>query len=106
MVVQEAAEMMCHLWLKGLMVYIVNDGRKIVACRSGNNNVLSACIDMSLSFCFGGVEAGALQNYVNTDLAPRKLCCVCFRVDLDLFAINGDGILACFNTVSASAYLP
>ena len=95
MVVQEAAEMMCIIVGQGLMVYIVNDGRQIVACRSGNNNVLSACIDMSLSFCLGGVEAGALQNYVNTDFSPRKLCSVSLCINLDLFSVNGDGIFTC-----------
>ena len=55
---------------------------------------------MSLSLSLRGVEAGALQNYVNTDLAPRKLCCVSLSVDLDLFAINDDGIFACFNLIS------
>ena len=74
------------------MVYIVNDCRKIISCRSGDDNVLSTSIDMSLCFCFGCVETCALKNNVYTDLAPRKLCCVCFRVDLDLFAINCDGI--------------
>ena len=74
------------------MVYIVNDGRQIVASRSGNNNLLSACIDMSLCLCLGGVEAGTLQNYINTNLSPGKLCCVCFCIDFDLFAINSDGV--------------
>ena len=85
------------------MVYIVNDGRQIVACRSRNNNVLSACIDMSLSLSLRGVETSALQNNVNTDFAPRKLCCVSLSVDLDLFAINDDGIFACFNLISQCA---
>ena len=76
MVVQEAAEMILSSAVRVFMVYVVNDGRQVVASRSGNNNFLSACIDMSLCFCFGGVESGTLQNYINTDLSPRKLCCV------------------------------
>ena len=40
LVVQEAAEMMCVIFaLTGLLVYAVNDGRKIVACRSGDNQL-------------------------------------------------------------------
>ena len=54
------------------MVYIVNDGRKIVSGRSGNDNVLSAGIDMCLSFCFGGIESGTFQNYVYTDFSPKE----------------------------------
>ena len=86
------------------MVYVVNDGRKVVASRSGNNNFLSACIDMSLCFCFGGVESGTLQNYVYTNLAPRKLCSVCFCVDFDLFAINSDRILTSLYSVSQCVF--
>ena len=76
------------------MVYIVNDGRKIASGRCGNDNVLSAGIDMSLCFCFGGVESGTFQNYVYSDLSPRKLCSVSFCINLDFFSINSDGIFA------------
>ena len=38
------------LSLQCLMVYIVNDCRKVVTCRSGNNNFSSAGIDVCLSF--------------------------------------------------------
>ena len=82
------------------MVYIVNDGRKVVTSRSGNNNFLSACIDMSLCFCFGGVESGTLQNYINTNLSPRKLCCVCFCINFDLFSINSDRVLTSGYSIS------
>ena len=33
------------------MVYIVYDSRKVIACRCGDNDFLSACIDMCLCFC-------------------------------------------------------
>ena len=62
--------------------------------------MFSARIDMSLSLRFGSVEAGALQNYVNTDLAPGQLCCVSLRIDLDFLAINSDRIFASRNLVS------
>ena len=31
------------------MIYIINDCRKVISCRSGDDNFLSARIDMSLS---------------------------------------------------------
>ena len=76
------------------MVYIVNDGRKIITSRSGDNNFTSTSVDMSLCFCFGCIESGALQNYVYTKLAPRTIVSIRESVDLDLFTINSDGILA------------
>ena len=79
---------------KGLLINAENDGRKIVACRSGNNNLLSAGIDMSLALFLRAVEAGALQNYVNTDFAPRKILSVLLGINLKNLAIYSDG--ACF----------
>ena len=55
---------------QSLMVYIVNDSLQIVSGRSGDDNVLSAGIDVSLCLCLGGIEACTLQNYVNADLSP------------------------------------
>ena len=56
--------------------------------------VLSASVDVSLCFCFGCVEAGALKNNVYTEFSPRAaLSASANRVDLDLFAINSDRIL-------------
>src|SRR5699024_8943195 len=85
---------------KVLVVYIVNDCRKVVSSRSGDNNFLSTCIDVSLCFCFGCVESCTLQNNVNADFSPRKLCCVSHCVDFDLFSVNNDGILSSLNFVS------
>ena len=82
------------------MIYIVNDRRKVISCRSGNDDFLSACVNVRLSFCLGCVESCTLQNYVNTDLAPRKLFSISLRVNLDLFSANNDGILSCLNLVS------
>ena len=84
------------------MVYIVNDCLKVVSSRSGNNYVLSTCIDMSLSFVFGCVETCALKNYVYTDLSPRKLCSVSLSIDFDLFSVNNDRILCCLYLISLS----
>mgnify|MGYP007055188791 CR=1 FL=1 len=82
------------------MVYVVNDGLQIVSCRSGNDNVFCAGIDVSLCFSFGGVESGTLQNYIYADLSPGKLSCVGHCIDFDLFSVNSDGILACCNGIS------
>ena len=87
------------LLAQGLMVYIVNDGGKIISCRCGNNNVLRARVDMSLRLCLRGIEAGALKNNVYAQLAPRKLRGVGLRVNLDLFSVNRNGILAVGNRV-------
>ena len=52
---------------------------------------------MSLSLGLAGVEAGALQHHVHTDLAPRQLGSVGLGIDGDLLAdviIAGlDGVL-------------
>ena len=45
---------------------------------------------MSLSFSLAGIEACALENYVDTQFAPRQLSCVRLSVDSDLLAVNGD----------------
>ena len=73
MVVQDAAEMILSSAVQGLLVNAVNDGLEVVACRSGDNDLLSACVDVSLGLVLGAVEACALENNVNADLAPRKI---------------------------------
>ena len=79
------------LFCKSLMVYIVNDCLKVVSSRSGNDNVFSTCIDMSLSFVFGCIESSTLKNYVYTDLSPWKLSSVSFCINFDFFSITVDG---------------
>ena len=49
---------------------------------------------MSLSLSLGGVETGALQNNVNTQLAPGQLGSVGLCVDGDLLAIDNNVVLA------------
>ena len=72
------------------MVNIVYDSRKIVSCRSRNDYVLSAGIDMSLSLVLACVETCALKNNINTELSPRKVLSICLFVDSDLLAVNRD----------------
>ena len=45
---------------------------------------------MSLSFCLAGIETGALQYYIDTQLTPRQLSCVRLSVDSDLLAVHSD----------------
>ena len=73
LVVQDAAEIILSSFVRAFMVYIVNDGRKVITSRCGNDNVLSASIDMSLSFSFGGVETGTLKNNVLRRSRPTEV---------------------------------
>ena len=47
---------------------------------------------MSLRFRLRGVEAGALENNIDTKLAPRAVHSVFFSIDLEGLAVNGDGV--------------
>ena len=84
---------------QGLLVDRVDNGLQVVAGRSRDNDLLSASSDVSHALLFAGVEAGALQNNVNADLAPRAILSVLNGVDLDLLAIDDDGILGSFDGV-------
>ena len=58
---------------QGLLVDVVDDGGQVVAGRSGDNDLAGASVDVSLSLGLAGVEAGALQNNVNAQLAPGQI---------------------------------
>ncbi len=75
------------------MVGVVNDGLQIVSCRSGDDDLLCASVDMSLSFCLGGIETGALQNNIDIKFFPRKVMSICLFVDLDLGSVYDDGMI-------------
>ncbi len=76
MVVQEAAEMIWSSVGKRLVVYVVNDCLEVVARGSGDNDLLSACVDVSLRLILRGVEAGAFKNNVYVELAPGQVVSV------------------------------
>ena len=76
---------------EGLVVGVINDGREVIASRSGNNDLLCAGLDVSGSLCLGGIETCALENHVNFQFAPREFCSVGFCIDGDLLAVNDDG---------------
>ena len=84
------------------MVDVVHDGGQIAAGRSGDDDLLGASVDVGLSLSLAGVEAGALENDVDVEVAPRQVVGVGLLVDLDLLAVNGDGILASNDLVIAS----
>ena len=85
-----------------LVVDVVHDGGQIAAGRSGDDDLLGASVDVGLSLSLAGVEAGALENDVDVEVAPRQVVGVGLLVDLDLLAVNGDGILASNDLVIAS----
>ena len=58
--------------------------------------MLCTCIDVCHGFLFGCVESGALQNYVDIKLFPRKICSVLLGIDGDLLAVYDDCVVCCF----------
>ena len=55
------------------MVDVVHDGGQIAAGRSGDDDLLGASVDVGLSLSLAGVEAGALENDVDVEVAPRQV---------------------------------
>ncbi len=49
---------------------------------------------MSLALSLGAIEACALENYVNAQLAPGQLGSVSLCIDGDLFTVNDNGVFA------------
>ena len=84
------------------MVHVVDDRGEVVARRSGDDDLLGASVDVGLSLLLAGVEAGALEDDVNAELAPREVVSVGLLVDGDLLAVDGDGVLAGLDLVVAS----
>ena len=81
------------------MVYIVNDSRQIVTCRSRDNNLLSTSCQVSRSLLLRCVETCALQNNVYIQLTPRELSSVRNSIDSDLLTINYDEVLTSLYSV-------
>src|SRR5699024_855091 len=90
---------------QGLLVDGVDDGLQVIAGRSGDDDLLGASIDVSHALVLAGVEAGALQNDVNVQLAPGAILGVLNGVDLDLLAVDDDGVLGGRNGVLVLADL-
>jgi len=90
---------------QGLLVDGEDDGLQVVACGSRNNDLLCASLNVSHALLLAGVEAGALQNDINVQFAPRSILCVLNSIDLDLLAVDDDGILGSLDSVLAFADL-
>ncbi len=73
------------------MVGVVDDGGEVIACRSGDDDLLCAGLDVCGSLCLGGVETCALENNVYLQLAPGEFCRVGFCIDGDFLTVNDDG---------------
>ena len=84
---------------EGLFIDIENDGLQVIACRSGDNNLLCACVDVSHGLFLGSIETGAFENDVNIELTPGAVCCILFSIDSDFLTVNDDGIFGSFNGV-------
>ena len=78
---------------------------QVVACGSRDDDLLCASLNVSHALLLAGVEAGALQNDINVQLAPRSILCVLNSVDLDLLAVDDDGILGGLDSVTRLAAL-
>ena len=85
-----------------LVVQDVDDGGQVIAGGSGDDDLLRACVDVSLSLRLGGVETGALEDDVHADLLPGKIRRVLLGVDLDLLAVDDDGAVFCLDLVRES----
>ena len=73
------------------MVYVVNDGRQIVARGSGNNDLFRTGVDVRLRFRLAGIKARAFEHDVHVEISPGKFSGVRFRIDGDFFAVHDDG---------------
>ena len=88
---------------QGLLVHGENDGGQILAGGGGDNDLLSASLQVSFALFLAGVEAGALQNDVHVQLAPGAVGGVLLGVDLDFLAVHDDGVLGGLNGVQVFA---
>ena len=77
-----------------LVVDVEDNRREIVARRSGNDDLLRAGLNMRLSLCLCRVEARALEHDIDIMLTPGDLRCIRLCVDVDLLAVDRDGVLA------------
>ena len=72
------------------MVDVVNDGFDVVTARCGDDNFFRACLDVFLGFVFAGEEAGAFEDDVHTQLAPRQFFRVSVGEDFDFFTVDDE----------------
>ena len=90
---------------QGLLVDGVDDGLQVVAGGSRDDDLAGASLNVSLGLSLAGVEAGALQNDIDAQLAPRAILGILNGIDGDLLAVDDDVILASLNGVLVLADL-
>ncbi len=88
---------------QGLIVDAVDDGGKVVACRSRDDDFLGTRVDVRLGLRFGSVETGAFEDDVDIEFAPGKFGSVGLGIDGDLFAVDRNGVLTGFDRVQVLA---
>ena len=81
------------------MVDVEHDRREVIARRSGDDNLLCAGLQMSLSLGLCRVEARALEHNIDIVLAPRDLGCIRLCIDVDLLAVDLDETIAVFDRI-------
>lgn len=88
---------------QGVFVYAVNNRLKVVAGRSGDDNLLGACVYMSLALRLGAVEACAFENNVDAELAPGKLSGVRLGINRNFFSVYDNGVFFCLYRLVVTA---
>jgi len=82
-----------HILGVSVLVNAHYEHRGVVLGRSRHDNLLSTAIDVSLCLLLGQEYAGRLYNVVSANLAPRNVLRVHLCKELNLLAINGDGVV-------------
>ena len=82
------------------MVRVEHDRREVLACRSGDDDFLSASFEMCGSLFLGRVEARALENDIYIMLRPGDVLCIFLGIDLNRLALDRDAVFASLNRVS------
>ena len=93
----------CIFFCKCVVVYVVNDSRKVIACRSRNNYLTSTCLNVSRSLFLRCIETCALKNNVYAKLAPRKVSSVRHFVNNNLLAVNNNVVVLAFTLVEVNS---
>ena len=70
-----------------------DEGAVNVLAGSGDDDLLGAGLDVGLSLGSIGEQTGGLDGDVNAEILPREVLRVTLAEDLDLLAVDGDGVL-------------
>ena len=86
------------------MVYAVYNGRsRRILGRSGDKNLLSAGIQVSLRLLGRSIESGALENKLYAVVCnPRNITGIALRINLVFFSVNDNGIVSRINVYKAA----